>query len=65
MVYYFMARDAATPRLASNPRRFPTPSPRLAASPLLQDINYIQVPMSAQPQGMRTVLVDALSKKAE
>jgi hypothetical protein len=32
---------------------------------VLQDINYIQVPMSAQPQGMRTVLIDALSKKAE
>ena len=29
-----------------------------------QDINYIQVPMSAQPEGMKTVLIDAITKRA-
>jgi hypothetical protein len=28
-----------------------------------KDVNGIQVPMSATPEGMRTVLVDSLSKR--
>jgi NADH dehydrogenase (ubiquinone) 1 beta subcomplex subunit 9 len=30
-----------------------------------KDVNGIQVPMSAQPQGMQTVLIDAMARKAE
>jgi len=30
-----------------------------------KDINGIQVPMSAQPEGMQTVLVDFMTKKAQ
>lgn len=30
-----------------------------------QDIHYIQVPMSAQPEGMKTVIVDSYKKNDE
>ncbi len=30
-----------------------------------QDINYIQVPMSSQPKGMDSVLIDPMKKAAE
>ena len=30
-----------------------------------KDVNGIQVPMSAQPEGMRTVLVDFMTKTAK
>ncbi len=55
------------------PLSVPTPTPQIAfpdgvpAESYIasKDVNGIQVPMSAQPKGMQTVLIDFAKKTAE
>jgi hypothetical protein len=53
-----------TPQIVFPPDIFPEgvpPEYNIAS----QDVNYIQVPMSSQPEGMKTVMIDVMKKTAE